>query len=88
MLFLFYGLYYGLTEPTQKALVRDMTQADKLIRGRAFGWYNFVVGVSALPAGLLTGWLWHTFGPAFALTSGAALAGVATLALVAWSALV
>lgn len=82
-LFLFYGLFYGLAEPAEKALVKDLVGAE--MRGRAFGAYNFLVGACALPAGLLTGWLWHAFGPAVALGTGAAMAGAASVLLLGWS---
>lgn len=83
LLFVVYGAYYGLTEPAEKALVRDL--APEALRGRAFGYYNFVLGVSAIPAGLLMGYLWQTFGARTALSCGAALAVVSALALLAWS---
>ncbi len=82
-LFVLYGSYHGLTEPAQKALVRDL--APDLARGRAYGAFNFVVGVSALPAGLLCGWLWKLGGARLALGTGAALAAAAATALAIWS---
>ncbi len=82
-LFFVYGAYYGLTEPAEKALVRDIVPAEA--RGTAFGWYNFVVGVSALPAGLLMGALWALQGATLALCVGAGLAGASALALAVWS---
>lgn len=82
-LFLVYGTYYGLTEPVEKALVRDLTSAP--LRSRAYGLYNFVVGVCTLPAGLLTGWLWDHVSAFVALATGAALAGAASLALLIWA---
>jgi MFS family permease len=81
-LFVLYGVFYGLTEPVEKALVKDLVPADR--RGRAYGAYNFVVGVAALPAGLLTGTLWRVAGAAVALQTGAALAAVAGVLLLAW----
>jgi MFS family permease len=78
-LFLVYGLYFGLTEGVEKALVADMVPAE--LRGSAFGLYNTAIGIAALPASLLTGALWQTFGPAVALGSGAVLAAVAALTL-------
>ncbi|HEY4015379.1 MAG TPA: MFS transporter [Polyangiaceae bacterium] len=84
VLFLVYGIFYGLTEPVEKALVKDLVRADQ--RGRAYGAYNFVVGVTALPAGLLAGVLWRSFGPAVALGLDAALALVAAGLLLAWDA--
>lgn len=83
-LFLLYGTHYGLTEPAEKALIRDL--APPGVRGRAYGYYNSIVGVSAIPAGLLTGWIWQTWGAAAALNLGAALGVLSSLALLAWAA--
>lgn len=82
-LFLVYGVYYGLTEPVEKALVRDLTSSE--LRSRAYGLYNFVLGACALPAGLITGWLWDHLSPFVALATGSALAAVASLLLLAWA---
>jgi MFS family permease len=83
-LFVVYGIFYGLTEPVEKALIKDIVLAGQ--RGRAYGAYNFVVGVTTLPAGLLTGVLWRASGPAVALGVGAALAGVASVLMLIWGA--
>ncbi len=83
-IFIVYGAYYGLTEPAEKALVRDIAPAE--MRGRAFGYYNLVVGVTALPAGLLTGFLWKTYGHQVALGCGAAIAAVSGVLLLVWNA--
>jgi MFS family permease len=82
-LFIVYGTYYGLTEPAEKALVKDL--APEALRGRAYGFYNFLTGVCALPAGVLTGWLWQTWSPLVALGAGAACATAASAALLIWS---
>ena len=74
-----YALYHGLAEGAERALVSDLAPAGE--RGRAFGWYHGVTGAAALPAGLLTGWLWEARGSAVALGTCAAFAGVAALAL-------
>lgn len=78
-LFAFYGLFYGLTEGTEKALLADMVPAEQ--RGSAFGWYHCAIGIGALPASLLFGWLWQQFGAAAAFDLGAGLAGLAALLL-------
>jgi MFS family permease len=78
-LFALYGAYYALTEGPERALVADLATAAE--RGRAFGLYHAVTGATLLPASLLTGWLWQRFGPAAALGTGAALAGLAALGL-------
>lgn len=77
--FLFYGIFYGLTEGVEKAFVADMAPAEQ--NGTAFGWYNLAIGVGALPASLIFGVIWTWAGPAAAFAFGASLAGVAALLL-------
>ena len=77
--FLFYGIFYGLTEGVEKAFVADMAPSDQ--NGTVFGWYNLAIGVGALPASLIFGAIWTWAGPAAAFTFGAALAGIAALLL-------
>lgn len=78
-LFGLYGLVFGLTEGTEKALVADLAGARA--KGRAFGWYHLVVGLAALPASVLFGLLWDRAGAATAFGTGAALSLVATALL-------
>ena len=84
VLFLFYGAFYGLSEPAEKALVREL--APENARGAAFGAYNFIVGIASLPAGLLMGFLWSWQGQRVALTTGALVALGASLSLGLWEA--
>jgi len=79
VIFLFYGLYYGLTEGAAKALVADITDRDH--RGTAYGIYNLVVGGTLLPASLIAGFLWQTIAPAAAFYFGSSLALAAALGL-------
>ena len=78
-LFLVYGLFYGLTEAPEKALVAAAAPADR--RGAAFGAYHFSVGLAALPASLLFGVLWQQVGSTAAFATGAALALAAATGL-------
>lgn len=83
VLFGLYGAFYGLTEPVERALIRDLV--PEAIRGRAFGLYNAMLGLSAIPAGVLTGSLWQHFGARTALWSGAAVALLAVVLLTYWA---
>ncbi|HEX4457527.1 MAG TPA: MFS transporter [Polyangia bacterium] len=76
-LFVFYGLYYSLVEGAEKALVAELTPEGA--RGRAFGWFNAVVGLAALPASLAFGALVDHAGARAAFTASAALAALASL---------
>jgi len=81
LLFGFYALYHGLCEAAERALVSDLVAPG--LRGRAYGWYHGAIGLGALPAGLLTGWLWESSGSRTALLVCAAFAGAAALGLAA-----
>jgi MFS family permease len=74
-IFILYGVYYGLTEPTEKAWVADL--APKRLRAEAFGWYSGAIGLASLPASLLFGVLWSFWSPTVAFVVGAALALIA-----------
>ncbi len=76
-LFLVYGLFYGLTEAPEKALVAALSPPER--RGAAFGAYHFAIGVAALPASVIFGALWQYFGAATALLAGAGIALLAAL---------
>ncbi|MBI3603921.1 MAG: MFS transporter [Nitrospirae bacterium] len=76
-LFLVYGLYFGLTEGVEKALIADL--APERLRGSAFGLYHLAIGIGALPASLLFGWVWQRFGDPAAFGMGAVIALAAML---------
>jgi MFS family permease len=74
-----YGLSYGLSEGTDRAYVADLFGPAK--RGHGFGLYHLSVGLAALPASLLTGFLWDACGHEVALGLGALLAFLAAAVL-------
>jgi MFS family permease len=80
VLFALYGVYFGLCEGAEKALIADLATPET--RGTAFGFYHLVIGLGALPASLLLGVLWQRYGAEFALLTSAviSLAAVALLA--------
>jgi len=80
LLFLLYGLYYGIADGVSRAFVADLVPAER--RGTAYGLYHTAVGLSLLPASLIAGWLWHLRGPEAPFFFGAAMAGTAILAFV------
>ncbi len=78
-LFAVYGIYFGLTEGVEKALVADLAAIH--VRGSAFGLYHLIVGAGALPASLLFGVVWQKAGPSAAFSMGAGLALLAGVLL-------
>jgi MFS family permease len=79
VLFIFYGLFFGFTEGVEKALVCDMVPKDKL--GSAYGFYNLAIGISALPASLIFGFIWTKVSSRAAFITGAGIAAAAILML-------
>jgi len=76
-LFAVYGIFYGMTEGTEKALVADIVPRAR--RGSAFGWYNLAIGLGALPASLIFGAIWDRAGAPSAFVFGATLALLAAV---------
>jgi len=59
VLFAVYALFYAFTEGTEKAFVADLVNDEK--RGTAFGLFNFSIGLGALPASIIFGFLYSYF---------------------------
>ncbi len=78
-LFLVYGVYFGLAEGAEKALVADLVRPEQ--RGTAYGLYNLAFGITVLPASLLMGALWDTWSPEVAFYTSAAIGTTAALLL-------
>lgn len=79
ILFLIYGIYFGLAEGAEKALVADLVRPEQ--RGTAYGLYNLAFGITVLPASLLMGALWSWWGPATAFLVSAALGATSAILL-------
>ena len=80
-LFLVYGVYFGLAEGAEKALVADLVRPEQ--RGTAFGLFGLITGLAALLASVLAGVLWEAVGPEATFLAGAAFAGLALIGFVA-----
>ncbi len=79
LLFLGYGLYFGLTEGAAKALVSDIVPAKR--HATAYGIYNMVTGVTVFAASLFAGFLWQAISPAAPFYLGSATALIAAVGL-------
>lgn len=77
-----YGLVTGLSEGSERALIS--VYANENERGTAFGWYHLAVGLSAIPAGVLFGALWHYWGAGTAFLLAGSLALTCVLLLRLW----
>ena len=59
VLFAIYALFYAFSEGAEKAFVADLVGSDQ--RGSAYGMYNFAIGLGALPASIIFGFIYSTF---------------------------
>ncbi len=88
VLYVIYGLYYGMAYGSANALVADLVPAN--LRGTAYGTYNAVIGLLAFPASLIAGILWQGvgtwqgFGPSAPFLFGGGLALLAALLMTVW----
>lgn len=81
LLFLVYGVYFGLAEGAEKALVADLVRPEQ--RGTAYGLYNLAFGITVLPASLLMGALWTWWGPEIAFLVTGTLGATAAVLMFA-----
>jgi len=74
-----YGLYAGLTETGEKALVADLS--PKHLRASMQGLFGMISGFGLLAASIIAGFAWDWLGPAWAFGIGAMFALVAAVLL-------
>ena len=79
ILFLIYGIYFGLVEGAEKALVADLVRPEQ--RGTAYGLYNLAFGITVFPASLLMGMIWDWKGPTTAFLISAVMGATAAALL-------
>jgi MFS family permease len=88
VLYALYGLYYGLTYGTAKAMVADLVPVE--LRGTAYGTYSATLALLDLPASIIAGLLWQGVGgwPGFGAPApflfGAVLALAAAILMALW----
>jgi MFS family permease len=78
-LFLIYGIYFGLSEGVEKALVADLVPPEK--RGTAFGFYNLAFSITVFPASIIFGALWTELGAQAAFLISASISICAAVLL-------
>lgn len=74
ILFGLYGIYYGFTDGTLRALVADISRREE--RGFAYGLYHMLVGLMLFPASFIAGILWEKVAPSAPFYFGALTAAI------------
>ncbi len=75
-----YGLYQGVVETVQRAMVPNYAKAG--LRGTAYGIYYLVVGVAFFVSNAAVGWLWNGYGSSTAAVYSIATAGAAVVSMI------
>jgi len=88
LLYLAYGLYFGMAFGTANAMVADLVPEN--MRGTAYGTYHAVIGLLAFPSSFIAGILWEGvgswagFGPSAPFFFGGAMALIAAVLMIFW----
>ena len=61
VLFALYGMVYAIIDGNQRAFVSDLSSGE--LRATALGTFHAVIGLVALPASLIAGFLWQNISP-------------------------
>ncbi|HMD84029.1 MAG TPA: MFS transporter [Terriglobia bacterium] len=78
-LFVFYGLFQGISRSVGKAFAADLVPEH--LRASGVGWYSATVGLLGLVANIVAGLLWDRIGHAAVFYYGAAFAVVGSVGL-------
>jgi len=78
-LFILYGLHKGAIEPSQRALVSELAPTE--YRASTLGAFQMITGLFALPASLMAGLLWVTYGDFVPFYLSLLLTAIASLLL-------
>ena len=79
LIFVLYGIHKAALEPVQRTLVTEICPPQ--FRASALGAFQMIIGLCALPASALAGFLWEHFGAAVPFTLSLGLTVVAAILL-------
>ena len=80
LLFSLYGISFAMFDGNQRAFVSDLS--DTKIRATALGIFHTLVGVTALPAGMVAGYLWKNISYSATFMYSAILSLIAFIILI------
>ena len=77
ILFALYGMVYAIVDGNQRAFVSDLASGE--LRATALGTFHTVIGLVALPASLIAGFLWQSLAPSAAFIYGSVVSIVSVV---------
>lgn len=79
---LVFGLAMGFSEGAERAIISELGHEQE--QGTAFGWYYLILGLAAIPAGVLFGAIWHWYGASYAFSVAGSIAIISAVVLHTW----
>lgn len=80
ILFIVYGIFTAMTAGVERALIAEI--APKRLKGTMLGLHSTIAGLALLPASIICGFLWNSFGSAVPFVFGASMSAVAALIMI------
>lgn len=80
VLFVLYGIYTAMSAGVERALISEIAPAD--LKGTMLGLHSTIAGIALLPASVICGFLWNSFGATIPFVFGAMMSIVAALLLI------
>jgi len=82
VLFALYGITYAAVDGNQRAFVSDLSSHQ--LKATALGTFHTTIGLMALPASLMAGFLWQSIAPAMTFIYGSILGFISVLLFIAF----
>ena len=79
LLFILYGIFTSMTAGVERALVAEMSPAS--LKGTMLGLHSTITGIALLPASMICGFLWNSFGDSVPFVFGASMSLLSALIL-------
>lgn len=83
VLFALYGVVYVIIDENQRAFVSDLSSEE--LRATALGTFHTKIGLAALPASLIAGFLWQNIAPSVTFIYGGVVSTTSVILFIALS---
>ena len=80
MIFILYGIFTAMTAGVERALIAEIAPAR--LKGTMLGLHSTIAGIALLPASVICGFLWESFGSTVPFIIGASMSAVAAILLI------
>jgi len=78
--FILYGVYTAMITGVERAFVAEISPPE--LKGTMLGLHSTVAGIALLPASVIAGLLWNTFGPRVPFLFGASMSLISAILLI------